>query len=99
MPDKIRTSDQHFKKIRKNFLFVVGWILPRCARSLDRRSDDTGLDGRVERVTNKIFHLMAPMMIPSQQFNTHDELLHDKSNLMRIQSKDGVLQNLLVTLF
>ena len=47
---------------------------------------------------------MAPMMIPShvlvqKQFNTHDELLHDKSNLMRIQSKDGVLQNVLVTLF
>ena len=105
MPDKIpRTSDQHFKKIRKNFFFVVGWILPRCAQSLDRRSDDTGLDGRVERVTNKIFHLMAPMMIPShvlvqKQFNIHDELLHDKSNLMRIQSKDGVLQNVLVTLF
>ena len=105
MPDKIpRTSDQHFKKIRKNCLFVVGWILPRCARSLDRHSDDTGLDGRVERVTNKIFHLMAPMMIPShvivqKQFNTHDELLHDKSNLMRIQSKDSVLRNLLETLF
>ena len=37
--------------------------LTNCARSLDRRFDDPGADGRVEWVTVEIFHLQGLGMV------------------------------------
>ena len=51
--------------ILPKYVSRVTAVLGDCARYLERRFDDPGADGLVERVAIEIFYLMGAMMISS----------------------------------